>query len=306
MTKDKTKGRRRRHRSLEYRDSIWGYTFIMPMFLGFLAITIAPVIATFVLSLTNKNMMSKTTDFIALENYIKLFSDKTFRATLRQTLYFTALLLPLNIGLSLALASLLKDKFRGCGFFRTAVFTPVVISAVVWGLLWRYIFQTDNGLINNILKLLGIKGPAWLMNLKLAIPVSVFVTLVKGVGMNMMIFIGALLDVPPDYLEAASLDGASKRRQFFSITLPCISPSIFLVLIMTTINSLKVFGQIKALTNGGPGTASYVMVYYIYQMGFTNYKFGYASAASVILFLMIVALTVLQWTLRKRWVYHED
>ena len=306
MTKDKTKGSRRRHRSLEYRDSIWGYTFIMPMFLGFLAITIAPVIATFVLSLTNKNMMSKTTDFIAFENYIKLFSDKTFRATLRQTLYFTALLLPLNIGLSLALASLLKDKFRGCGFFRTAVFTPVVISAVVWGLLWRYIFQTDNGLINNILKLLGIKGPAWLMNLKLAIPVSVFVTLVKGVGMNMMIFIGALLDVPPDYLEAASLDGASKRRQFFSITLPCISPSIFLVLIMTTINSLKVFGQIKALTNGGPDTASYVMVYYIYQMGFTNYKFGYASAASVILFLMIVALTVLQWTLRKRWVYHED
>lgn len=306
MTKDKTKDIRRRHRSLEYRDSIWGYAFIMPMFLGFLAITIAPVIATFVLSLTNKNMMSKTTDFIAFENYIKLFSDKTFRATLCQTLYFTALLLPLNIGLSLALASLLKDKFRGCGFFRTAVFTPVVISAVVWGLLWRYIFQTDNGLINNILKLLGIKGPAWLMNLKLAIPVSVFVTLVKGVGMNMMIFIGALLDVPPDYLEAASLDGASKRRQFFSITLPCISPSIFLVLIMTTINSLKVFGQIKALTNGGPGTASYVMVYYIYQMGFTNYKFGYASAASVILFLMIVALTVLQWTLRKRWVYHED
>ena len=306
MTKDKTKDIRRRHRSLEYRDSIWGYAFIMPMFLGFLAITIAPVIATFVLSLTNKNMMSKTMDFIAFENYIKLFSDKTFRATLRQTLYFTALLLPLNIGLSLALASLLKDKFRGCGFFRTAVFTPVVISAVVWGLLWRYIFQTDNGLINNILKLLGIKGPAWLMNLKLAIPVSVFVTLVKGVGMNMMIFIGALLDVPPDYLEAASLDGASKRRQFFSITLPCISPSIFLVLIMTTINSLKVFGQIKALTNGGPGTASYVMVYYIYQMGFTNYKFGYASAASVILFLMIVALTVLQWTLRKRWVYHED
>ena len=306
MTKDKTKDIRRRHRSLEYRDSIWGYAFIMPMFLGFLAITIAPVIATFVLSLTNKNMMSKTMDFIAFENYIKLFSDKTFRATLCQTLYFTALLLPLNIGLSLALASLLKDKFRGCGFFRTAVFTPVVISAVVWGLLWRYIFQTDNGLINNILKLLGIKGPAWLMNLKLAIPVSVFVTLVKGVGMNMMIFIGALLDVPPDYLEAASLDGASKRRQFFSITLPCISPSIFLVLIMTTINSLKVFGQIKALTNGGPGTASYVMVYYIYQMGFTNYKFGYASAASVILFLMIVALTVLQWTLRKRWVYHED
>lgn len=300
------KPRKRRKLSLEYRDSIWGYCFILPMFLGFLIVTIAPVIATFVMSLTNKNMMSGTSDFIGLENYKTLFQDKTFRATLRQTLYFTALLLPLNICISLGLASLLKDNFRGCGFFRTAVFTPVVISAVVWGLLWRYIFQTDNGLINNILKMFGIQGPAWLMNLKLAIPVSVFVTLVKGIGMNMMIFIGALLDVPKDYLEAASLDGATKRRQFFSITLPCISPSIFLVLIMTTINSLKVFGQIKALTNGGPGTASYVMVFYIYQMGFKNYKFGYASAASVLLFLMIVALTLLQWTLRKRWVYHED
>ena len=306
MTKETSTVRRRRRLPLEYRDSIWGYTFIMPMFIGFLIVTIAPVIATFVLSLTNKNMMSKTTDFIGIQNYITLFKDKTFRATLKQTLYFTAILLPSNICISLALASLLKDKFRGCGFFRTAVFTPVVISAVVWGLLWRYIFQTDNGLVNNVLKLLGIQGPAWLMNLKLAIPVSAFVTLVKGIGMNMVIFIGALLDVPKDYLEAASLDGAGKRRQFFSITIPCISPSIFLVLIMTTINSLKVFGQIKALTNGGPGTASYVMVYYIYQMGFTNYKFGYASAASVVLFLMIVALTLLQWSLRKRWVYHED
>lgn len=306
MTKETSTVRRRRRLPLEYRDSIWGYTFIMPMFIGFLIVTIAPVIATFVLSLTNKNMMSKTTDFVGIQNYITLFKDKTFRATLKQTLYFTAILLPSNICISLALASLLKDKFRGCGFFRTAVFTPVVISAVVWGLLWRYIFQTDNGLVNNVLKLLGIQGPAWLMNLKLAIPVSAFVTLVKGIGMNMVIFIGALLDVPKDYLEAASLDGAGKRRQFFSITIPCISPSIFLVLIMTTINSLKVFGQIKALTNGGPGTASYVMVYYIYQMGFTNYKFGYASAASVVLFLMIVALTLLQWSLRKRWVYHED
>ncbi len=142
--------------------------------------------------------------------------------------------------------------------------------------------------------------------LKMAIPISVFVTLVKGLGMNMVIFIGAMLDVPEDYYEAAELDGANKFQQFFKITLPNIAPSIFLVLILTTIGSLKVFGQVKALTNGGPGTSSYVMVFYIYQMAFQSYKFGYASAASVILFLIIVALTILQWKMRKRWVFHED
>lgn len=296
----------RRRRSLEYRESIWGYTFIAPMLIGFLIITVAPVIATFVYSLTNKNMMTRTTEYIGLENYVKLFKDKTFRSTMLQTLEFTVLLIPSNLVLTLALAVLLKDKFRGSGFFRTAVFTPVVTSVVVWGVLWRYIFQTDNGLVNAVLKMFGITGPQWLMNTDLAIPVSVFITLVKGLGMNMVMFIGAMLDVPDDYYEAASLDGASKWKQFFSITLPNIAPTIFLVLIMTTIGSLKVFGQVKALSNGGPGTSSYVMVFYIYEMAFKNYKFGYASAASVVLFLMIVALTIVQWKGRKKWVYHED
>lgn len=298
--------KRVKQRSLEYSDSAWGYAFIMPMLVGFLVITVLPVIMTFVYSLTDKNMMSRTTNFVGLENFIQLFSDKTFRSTMWQTLEFTVLLIPSNMILTLGLATLLKDKFKGCGFFRTAVFTPVVTSVVVWGVLWKYIFQTDNGLINSILKMVGITGPQWLMNLKMAIPISVFVTLVKGLGMNMVIFIGAMLDVPEEYYEAAELDGANKVQQFFKITLPNIAPSIFLVLILTTIGSLKVFGQVKALTNGGPGTSSYVMVFYIYQMAFQSYKFGYASAASVILFLIIVGLTILQWKTRKRWVFHED
>lgn len=303
---NEVKTKRRKTRSLEYSDSVWGYAFIMPMLIGFLIITVLPVIMTFVYSMTDKNMMSRTTNFIAMDNFVKLFSDKTFRSTMWQTLEFTVLLIPSNMILTLGLASLLKDKFKGCGFFRTAVFTPVVTSVVVWGVLWKYIFQTDNGLINSVLKMMGITGPQWLMNLKMAIPISVFVTLVKGLGMNMVIFIGAMLDVPEDYYEAAELDGANKFQQFFKITLPNIAPSIFLVLILTTIGSLIVFGQVKALTNGGPGTSSYVMVFYIYQMAFQSYKFGYASAASVILFLIIVALTILQWKMRKRWVFHED
>lgn len=305
MTKEIT-AKRRKGRSLDYRDNMWGYAFIMPMLVGFLIITVAPVITTFVYSLTDKNMMSRTTSFIGLQNFIDLFKDRTFRSTLWQTLEFTLLLIPSNLLLTLGLAALLKDKFKGCGFFRTAVFTPVVTSVVVWGVLWRYIFQTDNGLINSMLQMFGITGPQWLMNVKLAIPISVFVTLVKGLGMNMVIFIGAMLDVPPEYYEAADLDGATKWQQFWKITIPNIAPSIFLVLIMTTIGSLKVFGQVKNLTNGGPGTASYVMVFYIYEMAFRSYKFGYASAISVVLFLMIVGLTILQWNTRKRWIHYED
>ena len=305
MTKEIT-AKRRKGRSLDYRDNMWGYAFIMPMLVGFLIITVAPVITTFVYSLTDKNMMSRTTSFIGLQNFIDLFKDRTFRSPLWQTLEFTLLLIPSNLLLTLGLAALLKDKFKGCGFFRTAVFTPVVTSVVVWGVLWRYIFQTDNGLINSMLQIFGITGPQWLMNVKLAIPISVFVTLVKGLGMNMVIFIGAMLDVPPEYYEAADLDGATKWQQFWKITIPNIAPSIFLVLIMTTIGSLKVFGQVKNLTNGGPGTASYVMVFYIYEMAFRSYKFGYASAISVVLFLMIVGLTILQWNTRKRWIHYED
>lgn len=296
----------KRRVSLEYRDSIWGYSFIMPMFIGFLVITVAPIIATFYFSMTDKNLMARKMEFVGLENYAELFKDKTFHATVRQTVQFALLLMPSNLLLSMGLALLLKDKFRGCGFFRTAVFTPVVISVVVWGVLWKYIFKTDNGLINDLLKLIGIKGPQWLNNLKLSIPIVAFVTLIKGVGMNMILFIGALLDVPKDYTEAAALDGANKWKQFLHITLPTIAPTIFLVMILTTINSLKVFGQINVMTGGGPGTSSYVMVYYIYQTAFKYYRFGYASAISVVLFLMIVALTLLQWSLRKKWVYHED
>ena len=296
----------RKHRSIAYRNEIAGYGFIMPMLIGFLAATVAPIIATFVFSFTNKSLLSKNVDWIGFANFIKLIQDPTFKSTMMQTLQFTVLLIPSNLIITLFLAVLLKSKFKGVGFFRTAVFTPVVISIVVWAVLWKYIFQTNNGLINSFLKMMGIQGPAWLMNLKLAIPISVFVTLIKGLGMNMIIFIGAMQDVPEVYYEAASLDGASKIKQFFSITLPCIAPSIFLVIIMTTIGSLKVFGQIKNLTNGGPGTSSYVLVYYIYKTAFTNLDFGYASAISVVLFLIIVALTVVQWTLRKKWVYHED
>jgi len=288
------------------KEQLWGYSFISPMLIGFIVISLLPIIATIVISLTNWAMLNNDVKFIGFENYMKLFNDPLFYKVAKNTFLFTLLLIPSNLVLTLGLASLLRDNFKGVGFFRTAVFTPVVTTVVVWGILWKYIFQTDNGLVNTLLSMINVQGPQWLYNANLAIPVAVFVTLVKGLGLNTVIFIGAMKDVPTMYYEASEIDGASKMRQFFSITLPSIAPSIFLVTIITMIGSLKVFAQIDTLTGGGPGTSSFVFVYYIYQQAFKYYNFGYASAISAVLFCLIVILTIIQWKLRKRWVYHEN
>jgi multiple sugar transport system permease protein len=233
-------------------------------------------------------------------------NDRVFWETVRNTLYFTIVFVPLNIIATLGLAMLLKEKIAGVSFFRTAIFTPVVTSIVVWAIVWKYIFQTDNGLVNSVLKFFDIVGPAWLYDLKLTMPVIILISLLKSLGFNMVIFLAALKDVPAIYYEAAELDGANRWQQMRHVTLPMITPSIFMVFIITVIASLKVFSQIHVVTQGGPGTSTYVFVYYIYQSAFRMYEFGYASAISYILFILIMALTMLQWHVRKNWVHYES
>lgn len=299
------KEKRAKH-SLQRIDYKYGFGFITPMLIGFTVFVIAPLIATVYLSFCDYSLI-KGMSWCGWENYVKLFTnDPTFLISIKNTLYFTILLIPSNLVLCLGLAMLLFKNIKGIGFFRTAIFTPYVTNIVSWALVWKFMLQNDGGFINMVLNAFGLEGTNWLYNTHLVIPIVVLVTLLKGFGMNTIIFIGALQDVPAMYYEAASLDGASKRQQFFKITLPMISPTIFLIIIITMIGSLKVFAQINVLTQGGPGTASYVLVYYIYQIAFKMNKFGYGSAISVILFIVILGLTLLQWSVRKKWVYYED
>ncbi len=299
------KEKRAKH-SLQRIDYKYGFGFITPMLVGFTVFVIAPLIATVYLSFCDYSLI-KGMSWCGWENYIKLFTnDPTFLISIKNTLYFTILLIPSNLVLCLGLAMLLFKNIKGIGFFRTAIFTPYVTNIVSWALVWKFMLQNDGGFINMVLNAFGLEGTNWLYNTHLVIPIVVLVTLLKGFGMNTIIFIGALQDVPAMYYEAASLDGASKRQQFFKITLPMISPTIFLIIIITMIGSLKVFAQINVLTQGGPGTSSYVLVYYIYQIAFKMNKFGYGSAISVILFIVILGLTLLQWSVRKKWVYYED
>lgn len=285
--------------------NITGWLFVSPMVIGFALFLIIPLIMAFYMSLTDWPLLGKST-FIGLENYRTIISDNEFWKVLANTFYFAAGLVPLNIVLALLLAMLLAKSLPGMGIFRTAIFVPVMTSLIVWSIVWKYMFATDSGFINQILQLIGIQGPAWLYDPKLAMPAVIVTSVLKNVGLNMVLFIAALQQVPTQLYEAARIDGAGKTRTFFNVTIPMISPTIFLTVIMTMIGSLKVFGQIYVMTQGGPGSSTKVLVYYIWEKAFKLFEFGYASALAYILFAIIFVFTLIQWQLRKRWVFHES
>lgn len=283
----------------------YGYLFIAPMLIGYAVFLLGPILSAFAMSLTDRSLLG-TSRFVGFANYERAFTkDPVFWESVGNTFLFAAGLIPLNLGLALLLALLLKRKLPGIGLFRTAVFTPVVTSIVVWAIVWKYILATDAGLLNQLLSLIGMKGPAWLYDMELAMPVVIVVSVLKNVGLNMVLFLAALQDVPKTYREAAVVDGASRWTVLMRITLPLISPTMFMALMLTLIGSMKVFGQIYVLTGGGPGTSTHVLVYYIYQIAFKLYEFGYASAVAFILFFLLAGMTLLQWGVRKRWVFYE-
>ncbi|OXM16841.1 carbohydrate ABC transporter permease [Paenibacillus herberti] len=297
--------KKRRSRSPLDRDANrTGWLFVAPMVLGFALLLFIPLMMALYMSLTDWPLLGKAS-FVGLDNYQAIFSDKEFWKVLGNTLYFAAGLVPLNIGLALLLALPLAGKLPGMGLFRTVLFIPVMTSLIVWSIVWKYMFATDSGFINQLLQLLGVTGPSWLYDESLAMPVVIITSVLKNVGLNMVLFIAALQQVPVHLYEAAKLDGANKFTTFFRITLPMITHTLFLTIIMTIIGSFKVFGQIYVMTQGGPVGSTEVLVYYIWEKAFKLYEFGYASALAYVLFIIILALTLLQWGLRKRWVMHE-
>ena len=194
----------------------------------------------------------------------------------------------------------LIQSIRGIGLFRTAIFVPVMTSLIVWAIVWKLMYATESGLINQLLLMMGIKGPAWLYDPNLAMPAVIVTSVLKNVGLNMVLFIAALQQVPRSLYEAATLDGAGRRASFFNVTLPMITPTVFLTVVMTVIGSLKVFGQIYVMTQGGPSNSTKVLVYYIWEKAFKLFQFGYASSLAYVLFLIVLILTLLQWQLRKK------
>lgn len=293
-------GRTRRRSRLRVRNTLIGWSFILPNFIGFAVLTLIPVITLFYMSFTNWNVFGKA-DWTGLQNYQRLVADGSFHVAVVNTLYYSALHIPLSIGIALGLALLLNNKLRGVAFFRTAAFFPYITSIVAIAVVWNLLFSPEYGPINEILRAVGISDPpGWLTSQEWAMPAVVIVSTWRDMGYYMILFLAGLQTVPRELHEAARVDGANVWQRFVNVTLPCLRPTMFFVIVMLTINSFKIFDLVLVMTDGGPGQATLVISQFIYRKGFEENQFGYASSAAVVLFLMCIVVTIVQFLWNKK------
>lgn len=275
--------------------------FLLPNLIGFLFFTGIPIISSFILSFTEWDLLSPP-KFVGVENYVRLFQDPEFWASLKHTLYFILGYLPTVMVLALGVALILNKKLKFKIFYRAAYFIPVVTSWVAVALIWKWLFNPAYGLINYSLSLIGIEGPAWLHDPNWAMPGIILTSVWKDVGFVMVMFLAGLQGISESYYEAAEIDGASASQKFWHITLPLLAPTTFFVLVISLINSFQVFDQVMIMTEGGPAGSTTVMVQQIYNHAFRYFQMGYASAFSWILFFLVFTVTAIQMKHQKRWV----
>ncbi|MFJ1827905.1 carbohydrate ABC transporter permease [Streptomyces sp. NPDC088178] len=250
-----------------------------------------PVVASLVLAFTKYDVLTAP-QFVGLDNFRDMMGDAVFRKSIVNTIVYTFFTVPFGMMLGLLVALALHTGLKARGIFRTAVFLPQVTATVAIALVWLWIYNPGNGLLNTLLSFLGIDGPAWLSSTSWAMPSVILVGIWQGIGMKMLIYLAALQSLPKELYEAASVDGASKVRQFFSITLPLLKPATFFVLITSMISAFQSFDQIYILTDGGPANSTTMMTYEIYKSAFREFRVGYACAQSLVLFVLLMGFTL--------------
>ncbi|MFT4143961.1 MAG: sugar ABC transporter permease [Mobilitalea sp.] len=289
---------------MQTKEGILGYLFASPWLLGFLAFTLFPICSSLYYSLTSYNTL-KAPKWVGLYNYIYMFTkDPLFYKALWNTAYYAILSVPLGIAASVLIAMLLNQKVKGMRLFRTIFYLPTVVSSVATALLWMWIMEPNFGLLNTLLSTIGITGPGWLSDPAWSKP-SLIIMSLWTVGGGMLIYLAALQDVPETLYESASLDGANGWKQFFKITLPMISPTIFFNLITGVIGGLQVFNQAFIMTDGGPAYSTYFFAFHLYNKAFKEYNMGYASALAWVLLVITLILSMCIFKSSKRWVYYE-
>ncbi|MFJ9681662.1 carbohydrate ABC transporter permease [Streptomyces sp. NPDC101194] len=250
-----------------------------------------PVVASVVLAFTKYDVLTAP-QFVGLDNFREMLDDAVFRKSVVNTVVYTFFTVPFGMMLGLLVALALHTGLKARGIFRTAVFLPQVTATVAIALVWLWIYNPGNGLLNTLLSFLGIDGPAWLSSTSWAMPSVILVGIWQGIGMKMLIYLAALQSLPKELYEAASVDGASRVRQFFSITLPLLKPATFFVLITSMISAFQSFDQIYILTDGGPANSTTMMTYEIYKSAFREFRVGYACAQSLVLFVLLMGFTL--------------
>jgi multiple sugar transport system permease protein len=306
---------------MKTRWKISPYLYLLPALALLVAFRLVPIIMSFIISFFEWTLQG-TGAFIGMANYQKLFQDHEFWQSLMNTLWLVIFVVPASLIFSLVFAVLLNQVKRLRGLFRTVYFLPFVTSMVAVSIVWKIIFNEQTGLANKFIGIFGIEPqkwlaeargifdiffsgfgihlPGWMGGPSQALFAIIIMTVWKSLGYNTIIYLAGLQNIPKDYYEAAEIDGAGKLKQFFRITLPLVSPTTYYVLMMTTIVTFQAFSQVYLMTNkGGPLGTTNLIVYYIFQKGFDTHEMGYASAAALILFIVILSLTYIQKRLEK-------
>ena len=289
----------------DLRSLAIGLAYLAPSLVLFAVFVFIPLGRTFYLSLYNTRATGALTTFNGLDHYIDLVTSATFRSGLVATGLFAIYTVPIGIALGLLLAVLLNQRLRAISVFRTMMTSTIAISAAVGALLWLLLFNPSIGLLNYVLSLIGIRGPEWLIQPAIAIIAVSITTIWLTLGTNIIVLLAGLQGIPEEIYEAARLDGARGVRMFTRITVPMVSPSLFFLLVVDSVAVLQAFTQIHLLTRGGPVDATRTIVYGIYLDAFQNFQFGFASAESVVLFALVLALTIIQFGVVERRVFYQ-
>lgn len=288
------------------RSNLRGWMFIGPVVIGTLIFNVIPIIPTVITSFSAWNGLT-VPDFIGLDNYKQMFGggDPLFTRSLANTLIYTAGYVPVGIIVGMGLALLVNNRLKGMAVVRALIFLPYVTSLVAVGIIARWVFSDQYGVVNAMLEGIGIDGPHWLGERFWAMTAVIVTAIWASMGFNMIIMLAGLQGVPETLLEAATLDGAGRWGRFRNVTLPFLTPTIFLLVILQTIGSFQVFSLILVMTQGGPGDGTYVYIYHLWYEAFTLRNMGYGSALAVVLFIVMGLITLLQSQLAKKWVFYQ-
>lgn len=285
------------------RDALIGWLFLTPEFIGILVLGLFPLLFSLYLSFTDWNLVGglSSINFVGLDNFKTLFTDEKFYMALKNNALFTLITVPVGMILALILSVCIHSKVYGKEYFKVAFFIPYISSIVALGAVWSALYHPSQGPINRFLISMGMMDPPkWLADTQFSLIAIMIITIWAGIGYQIIIFIAGLSNIPDEMYEAADIDGASRIKQFFHITLPLLGPTISFLFITLLMSSFKVFDLIAFLTNGGPNDSSTVLVYLIYEEGFRNFRMGYASAISWVLFLIVGIITMITWKIQNK------
>jgi multiple sugar transport system permease protein len=287
-------------------DYLWAYTMIAPTILGLFIFYLWPIVQTIYFSFTEWGAFG-TYEWIGIENYKKMLTDINLGKAFKNTFVYTVLTVPVGIFLSILVAVLLNQNIKGKSIYRTLYFLPVITMPAAIAMVWKWLYNSEFGLLNYFLSWFGVKGPSWVTDPDLALYSVIIVAIWSGIGYNMIIFLSGLQNIPRTYYEAAIIDGAGPFRIFFMITMQLLSPIIFFVSIISLIGAFQVFDLIFMMINSN-GTAienTQSVVYLFYQNAFVMNDKGYAAAIAVVLLFMILLITIVQMILQKKWVHYD-